>query len=160
MFKMRKALAVATLATMATFLLAPAVAMATPADTAAQAVATATPTQAVAGDNEWSMKKWIGLAVGLGMGIAAFGGALGQGRAAAAALDGIARNPGASGKIFTPMILGLALIELLTSGMAQDSALRLHLIENAAHTRLATMGVVLLMVLRFSPRGLIPERNK
>lgn len=45
--------------------------------------------------------------------VAAFGGALGQGRAAAAALEGIARNPGASGKIFTPMILGLALIESL-----------------------------------------------
>ena len=49
----------------------------------------------------------------LGLGIAAFGGALGQGRAAAAALDGIARNPGASDKLFTPMILGLALIESL-----------------------------------------------
>ena len=56
--------------------------------------------------------------------------------------------------------IGLALIEFLTSGMAVDSALRLHLIENAAHTRLATMGVVLLLVLRFSPRGLIPERSK
>jgi len=56
--------------------------------------------------------------------------------------------------------IGLALIQFLTSGMAQDSALRLHLIENAAHTRLATMGVVLLLVLRFSPRGLIPERSK
>ncbi|WP_428266516.1 ATP synthase F0 subunit C [Haliangium sp.] len=56
---------------------------------------------------------WIGLAAGLGLGLAAFGGALGQGRAAATALDGIARNPGASDKIFTPMILGLALIESL-----------------------------------------------
>lgn len=56
--------------------------------------------------------------------------------------------------------IGLALIEFLTSGMAVDSALRSHLIENAAHTRLATMGVVLLLVLRFSPRGLIPERSK
>jgi F-type H+-transporting ATPase subunit c len=53
------------------------------------------------------------LAAGLGIGIAAFGGALGQGRAAAAALEGIARNPNASGKIFVPMILGLALIESL-----------------------------------------------
>jgi F-type H+-transporting ATPase subunit c len=53
------------------------------------------------------------LAAGLGIGIAAFGGALGQGKAAAAALDGIARNPNASGKLFTPMILGLALIESL-----------------------------------------------
>jgi F-type H+-transporting ATPase subunit c len=50
---------------------------------------------------------------GLCIAIAAFGGGLGQGRAAAAALEGIARNPGASGKIFTPMILGLALIESL-----------------------------------------------
>lgn len=57
--------------------------------------------------------KWIALATGLGMALAAFGGALGQGRAAASALDGIARNPAASGKIFTPMIVGLALIESL-----------------------------------------------
>jgi F-type H+-transporting ATPase subunit c len=56
---------------------------------------------------------WIGLAAGLGIAIAALGGALGQGRAAATALDGIARNPGAADKLFTPMILGLALIESL-----------------------------------------------
>lgn len=56
---------------------------------------------------------WIGLAAGLGIGLAAFGGALGQGRATATALDGIARNPGASDKLFTPMLLGLALIESL-----------------------------------------------
>ncbi len=54
--------------------------------------------------------------------------------------------------------LGLWLMELITSGMAEDNALRLHLIESAAHMRLMTMGVVLLLVLRFSPRGLIPER--
>jgi len=56
---------------------------------------------------------WIALAAGLGLGIAALGGALGQGRAAATALDGIARNPGAADKIRGPMILGLALIESL-----------------------------------------------
>ena len=38
---------------------------------------------------------------------------MGQGRTASTALDGIARNPGAAGKLFTPMILGLALIESL-----------------------------------------------
>jgi len=63
--------------------------------------------------NAFEMKKWIGLACGLGIAIAAFGGAMGQGRTASSALDGIARNPGAAGKIFTPMILGLALIESL-----------------------------------------------
>lgn len=62
-----------------------------------------------AADNIWG----IAIGAGIGIGLAAFGGALAQGRAAAAALDGIARNPGASGKIFTPMILGLALIESL-----------------------------------------------
>ena len=56
---------------------------------------------------------WVAIAAGLGLGIAAFGGALGQGRAAAAALDGIARNPSAADKLFTPMIIGLALIESL-----------------------------------------------
>lgn len=56
---------------------------------------------------------FLALASGLGLAIAAFGGALGQGRAVAAALEGIARNPGASGKIQVPMIIGLALIESL-----------------------------------------------
>lgn len=60
-----------------------------------------------------SVKQAAALAAGLGIGIAAFGGALGQGKGVAAALEGIARNPGASGKIFAPMIIGLALIESL-----------------------------------------------
>ena len=55
----------------------------------------------------------IALSAALAIGLAAFGGSLGQGRAAASALDGIARNPQASGKIFTPMIIGLALTESL-----------------------------------------------
>jgi len=63
--------------------------------------------------NDFERDKWIGIAAGIGIAIAAFGGALGQGRTASSALTGIARNPGASGKIFTPMILGLALIESL-----------------------------------------------
>ena len=58
---------------------------------------------------------YMGLAIGAGLavGLAALGGGLGQGRAASSALDGIARNPQASGKIFTPMIIGLALTESL-----------------------------------------------
>ncbi len=55
----------------------------------------------------------IALGAGLAIGLAALGGALGQGRSSTAALEGIARNPAASGKIFTPMIIGLALIESL-----------------------------------------------
>jgi F-type H+-transporting ATPase subunit c len=58
-------------------------------------------------------KGTIALAAGLGIGIAVLGGALGQGMAARAALEGTARNPQASGKVLVPMILGLALIESL-----------------------------------------------
>ena len=47
------------------------------------------------------------------LGIAAFGGAMGQGKAIAASVEGIARNPGAGGAIRTAMIIGLALIESL-----------------------------------------------
>ncbi len=54
--------------------------------------------------------------------------------------------------------IGLWLMETITSGMAADSPLRLHLIESAAHMRLLTMGVILILVLRFSPKGLIPEK--
>ncbi|MBC7693016.1 MAG: ATP synthase F0 subunit C [Methylotenera sp.] len=53
------------------------------------------------------------LSAALAIGLAAFGGALGQGKVAAAALEGIARNPAAQAKIFVPMIIGLALIESL-----------------------------------------------
>ena len=55
----------------------------------------------------------IALAAGLAIAVAAGLGALGQSRGLAAALEGIARNPSASGKLFTPMIVGLALIESL-----------------------------------------------
>ena len=53
------------------------------------------------------------LAAGLAVGIAAAGGALGQGRTAAAALEGISRNPSAVDRMQTPLILGLAFIESL-----------------------------------------------
>lgn len=56
---------------------------------------------------------WVAIGAALAIGLAAFGGSLGQGRAAAAALESIGRNPGAAGKIQGPMILGLALIESL-----------------------------------------------
>jgi F-type H+-transporting ATPase subunit c len=68
---------------------------------------------AAAGSNANDKAAWAFVAAGLSIGIAAFGGALGQGRVAAAALEGIARNPGAANKLGTPMILGLALIESL-----------------------------------------------
>ncbi len=59
------------------------------------------------------VKKVIAIAAGFGIAIAAFGGAIGQSRGITSALEGIARNPAASGKIVTPMIIGLAMIESL-----------------------------------------------
>ncbi|GAB4441247.1 MAG: hypothetical protein OHK0040_12580 [bacterium] len=71
-----------------------------------------TSTQAVAATAS-DFKTWIPLAAGFGLAIAAGLGALGQARGLSTALDGIARNPNASGKIVTPMIIGLAMIESL-----------------------------------------------
>lgn len=70
-------------------------------------------TSAAADGNVFGLKSALALAAGLAIGIAAFGGALAQGRAASASLEGIARNPEASGKVMTPMIIALALIESL-----------------------------------------------
>ena len=53
--------------------------------------------------------------------------------------------------------IGNWLMTVITSGMA-EGWLRSHLIDAAAHMRLLTMGVILLLVLRFAPRGLLPER--
>jgi len=53
--------------------------------------------------------------------------------------------------------VGPAAMGVIVSGIP-DGALKLHLIDSAQHMRLLTLGVILLVVLRFSPRGLIPEK--
>jgi len=75
--------------------------------------ATAFAQEAEVGPDQWSARGLVGVAAAIGIGIAAFGGSLGQGRVGSSALDGIARNPNAADKMFTPMILALALIESL-----------------------------------------------
>lgn len=55
----------------------------------------------------------IAIAAGIAVGLAAMGGALGQGRLVSSALDSIGRNPSASGNVFTPMILGMVFVEAL-----------------------------------------------
>ncbi len=52
---------------------------------------------------------------------------------------------------------GLWLMDVVTSGLAEGSPLRDHLLDAAPHMRLVIMGVILLLVMRFAPRGLIPE---
>ena len=56
---------------------------------------------------------WCMMAAGLGMGLGSIGTGIGQGLAIKAACEGVARNPGASGKIMTTMMIGLAMIESL-----------------------------------------------
>lgn len=51
-------------------------------------------------------------------------------------------------------------MDFATSFMADDNPLRMHLLEAAPHMRLFLMGLILLLVLRFAPRGLIPERTR
>jgi F-type H+-transporting ATPase subunit c len=63
--------------------------------------------------NTFDMQAAATIGASLAIGLAVLGGALGQGKAAAAALEGISRNPGATARIQTPMIIGLALIESL-----------------------------------------------
>ncbi|EIE51627.1 branched-chain amino acid ABC transporter permease [Salipiger aestuarii] len=54
--------------------------------------------------------------------------------------------------------IGQWVMQIATSGMAAESALRVHLLESVQHMRLLTMGIILLVVLRFAPRGLLPEK--
>lgn len=58
-------------------------------------------------------KPMYALAKGFAVGIAAMGAAFGQGKIVSAAVEGIARNPGAAGQIFTPMLLGVVFVETL-----------------------------------------------
>jgi branched-chain amino acid transport system permease protein len=54
--------------------------------------------------------------------------------------------------------MGLWLADIITIGLPADSIVATRVQDAAAHMRLFTMGIVLLLVLRFSPRGLLPER--
>jgi F-type H+-transporting ATPase subunit c len=56
----------------------------------------------------------LGLALPIGLGIAAVGSGLGLGKAVGSAMEAIGRQPEASGKIQVAMIIGAALIEALT----------------------------------------------
>lgn len=60
-----------------------------------------------------ALVQWSIITAGFALAIAAFGGALGQGRAVASATEAIARNPGAANEIRGALILGLVLIESL-----------------------------------------------
>lgn len=54
--------------------------------------------------------------------------------------------------------MGHLFMSLITAGMADGSWLKAHLLDSVQHMRLLTMGIILLLVLRLNPRGLLPER--
>jgi branched-chain amino acid transport system permease protein len=54
--------------------------------------------------------------------------------------------------------IGKTMMDVVTLPMPDDWWLKTHLLESVQHMRLLAMGVVLLLVLRFAPRGLLPER--
>ena len=54
--------------------------------------------------------------------------------------------------------IGLFLMDFLTSGFSDDSAFRNHMLNSAAYMRYLTLGMILVLVLRFNPKGLIPEK--
>jgi F-type H+-transporting ATPase subunit c len=56
---------------------------------------------------------WCVMAAAIGMGLGSFGTGIGQGIAISKAVEGVARNPGATNKIQTGMLIGLAMIESL-----------------------------------------------
>ncbi|MGB1238705.1 MAG: branched-chain amino acid ABC transporter permease [Pseudomonadales bacterium] len=54
---------------------------------------------------------------------------------------------------------GIWLMEVLTQAMDPDSPLRAHMLESAQYMRLMVMGGVLLLVMRFTPGGILPEKG-
>lgn len=69
--------------------------------------------EATGGSAASVVAQWSIITAGFALAIAAFGAALGQGKAIASAAEAIARNPGAAGEIRGALILGLVLIESL-----------------------------------------------
>jgi len=56
--------------------------------------------------------------------------------------------------------VGFWLADLATSFLDSENFFRQHLLENAQYIRLMFMGIILLLVMRFSPDGILPETNK
>ena len=54
--------------------------------------------------------------------------------------------------------MSIVFVNILTSGLSETSLIKDHLIESAPHLRLFIMGLVLLLTLRFKPKGILPEK--
>ena len=54
--------------------------------------------------------------------------------------------------------ISLFLINLFTSGMADTHSLKTHLIESVPYFRYLMMGIGLLLIMRYRPKGILPEK--
>jgi len=56
--------------------------------------------------------------------------------------------------------IALFLINFFTSGMAETNALKIHLINSIPYFRFLMMGAGLLLIMRYRPKGILPEKIK
>ncbi len=54
--------------------------------------------------------------------------------------------------------ISLFLIELFTANLPETNSVRLHLIESAPYFRFLLIGIGLLLIMRYKPQGIIPEK--
>ena len=54
--------------------------------------------------------------------------------------------------------ISLFLINLFTSGMGETHALKIHLVESVPYFRYLMMGIGLLLIMRYRPKGILPEK--
>lgn len=54
--------------------------------------------------------------------------------------------------------IGAFVVNTLTAGMGDTNPIKMAILDRIVYVRPLTMGVILLVVLRFSPRGLLPEK--
>ena len=54
--------------------------------------------------------------------------------------------------------IALFLINLFTSGLADTNAFKLHLIDSVPYFRFLMMGIGLLLIMRYRPKGILPEK--
>ena len=54
--------------------------------------------------------------------------------------------------------IALFVINLFTAGMPETHALKIHLIESVPYFRYLMMGIGLLLIMRYRPKGILPEK--
>ena len=56
--------------------------------------------------------------------------------------------------------IALFFINFFTSGLPETNALKMHLIDSIPYFRFLMMGIGLLLIMRYRPKGILPEKVK